>query len=165
MSNTIRLPELATAEVGSACWVGEGGWFEGAAVNNILCDDSTCLYTVSIMLNCDTFHTNEQHNRTTWAGNNWGWECMSSGRRWVVWRSYNQQQDICISSCSTMIRNTIKAIEEVLSLLTQSTWAGNNSSWGCWWSRRGVVWRSCNQQQGSCSTVIHSTPMSNAGGF
>ena len=62
-------------------------------MNNILCEDSTCLNTVSIMLNCDTFLTNEQHNRTIWAGNDWGCERMSSGRRWVVWRSCNQQQD------------------------------------------------------------------------
>jgi len=47
-----------------------------------------------------------------------------------------------------MVCTTIKAIGEILSLFTQSTWVGNNSSWGCRWSRRGVVWRSCNQQQG-----------------
>jgi len=34
MSNTIRLPELATTEVGSACRVGEGEWFGRAAINN-----------------------------------------------------------------------------------------------------------------------------------
>jgi len=34
MSNTIRLPELATIEVGNACRVGESEWFEGAAINN-----------------------------------------------------------------------------------------------------------------------------------
>jgi len=34
MSNTIRLPELATAGVGSACRVGESEWFGGAAINN-----------------------------------------------------------------------------------------------------------------------------------
>jgi len=56
------LPELL---VGSAGEVGEVEWFGGAAMNNILCEDSMCLNTVSIMLNCDTRHTNEQHNQTT----------------------------------------------------------------------------------------------------
>jgi len=62
MQDLHSLPELL---VGSAGGVGELEWFGGAAMNNNLCDDSTCLNTVSIMLNCDTFLTNQQHNQTT----------------------------------------------------------------------------------------------------
>ena len=56
------LPELTTAVVGSVSGVGVGDWFGGAALNNTLCEDSTCLNAVSIMLICDTLDTNEQHN-------------------------------------------------------------------------------------------------------